>query len=221
MGTMKVFMRVEGFAGSSTEKGREGWSDVRGFTHEMTYPFDMRDNKGRGEPEHGAFLVSKEMDKASPKFYEALAKKKKVDQVVLEFERDTPGAGSTEIYFRIGRTMTMSRQTTYSLSAERVALALVAILAVLIIVHVVAMQLNFNPAFGLRENTAFTTGKSHFLIWTKRKALERGLTRDYSFCLLYCLFTGRVFSWLRTGPGIDGGSGSGWGWDFAFCHWMK
>ena len=104
MGTMKVFMRVEGFAGSSTEKGREGWSDVRGFTHEMTYPFDMRDNKGRGEPEHGAFLVSKEMDKASPKFYEALAKKKKVDQVVLEFERDTPGAGSTEIYFRITLT---------------------------------------------------------------------------------------------------------------------
>ena len=50
----------------------------------------MRDNRGRGEPEHGACTVMKEIDKASPKFYEALAKKKKIDSVLLEFERDKP-----------------------------------------------------------------------------------------------------------------------------------
>lgn len=101
MGSMKVFMKVEGIAGSSMEKGRSDWSDVRGFDHALQYPFDMRDNRGRGEPEHGACTVIKEIDKASPKLYEALAKKKKIDSVLLEFERDKPGEGSTEAYFRI------------------------------------------------------------------------------------------------------------------------
>tara|TARA_R110002094_G_scaffold79448_2_gene85333 strand:- start:889 stop:1371 length:483 start_codon:yes stop_codon:yes gene_type:complete len=101
MGSMKVFMKIEGIAGSSMEKGRTDWSDVRGFDHLLQYPFDMRDNRGRGEPEHGACTISKEIDKASPKFYEALAKKKKIDSVLLEFERDKPGEGSTEAYFRI------------------------------------------------------------------------------------------------------------------------
>jgi type VI secretion system secreted protein Hcp len=101
MGSMKVFMKVEGIAGSSMEKGRKDWSDVRGFNHALQYPFDMRDNRGRGEPEHGACTVLKEIDKASPKLYEALAKKKKVDSLLLEFERDKPGEGSTEAYFRI------------------------------------------------------------------------------------------------------------------------
>ena len=104
MGTMKVFMKVEGIAGSSMEKGRDDWSDVRGFDHKLQYPFDMRDNRGRGEPEHGACTILKEIDKASPKFYEALAKKKKIDSVLLEFERDKPGEGSTETYFSIKLT---------------------------------------------------------------------------------------------------------------------
>ena len=47
MGSMKVFMKVEGIAGSSMEKSRSDWSDVRAFDHELTYPFDMRDNRGR------------------------------------------------------------------------------------------------------------------------------------------------------------------------------
>lgn len=101
MGSMKVFMKIEGIAGSSMESGRADWSDVRGFDHLLKYPFDMRDNRGRGEPEHGACQVLKEIDKASPKFYEALAKKKKVDSVLIEFERDKPGEGSTEAYFRL------------------------------------------------------------------------------------------------------------------------
>lgn len=49
----------------------------------------------------------------------------------------------------------MSRQTTYSISAGRVAFTLVAILAALIVVHVVAMQVNFNPALGLKEKYGF------------------------------------------------------------------
>jgi uncharacterized membrane protein len=49
----------------------------------------------------------------------------------------------------------MKPLTTYSISPERVASILVAIMAVLIIVHVIAMQLNFNSALGVKEKLGF------------------------------------------------------------------
>jgi len=49
----------------------------------------------------------------------------------------------------------MKHATTYSIRAEKVGLILVAILAVLIVVHVAAMQANFNDALGLKEKYGF------------------------------------------------------------------
>jgi type VI secretion system secreted protein Hcp len=99
--SMKVFMKIDGLPGSSLDQKHKDWCDIRGFSHEMSYPFDMRENKGRGEPVHGAFTLLKEMDKASPKLYEALAKKKKINKVEFEFWRDKPGEGGSEKYFSI------------------------------------------------------------------------------------------------------------------------
>lgn len=101
MASMKVFLRIANIPGSSLDKNHEDWCDVRGFSHEMKYPFDMRENKGRGEPVHGEMSISKEMDKASPKIYEALAKKKRIEEVEIEFWRDNPTDGGSELYFTI------------------------------------------------------------------------------------------------------------------------
>lgn len=49
----------------------------------------------------------------------------------------------------------MKLLTSYSLQAERVAFKLVAMLAVLLAVHIIAMQANFNPALGLKERFGF------------------------------------------------------------------
>jgi type VI secretion system secreted protein Hcp len=101
MASMKVFMKIDKMPGSSADANHGDWCDVRGFMHTMEYPFDMRENKGRGEPVHGACSVTKEIDKASPKIFEALAKKKKVKQVEIEFWRDNPSEGGSEKYFTI------------------------------------------------------------------------------------------------------------------------
>ncbi|MCA8918927.1 MAG: type VI secretion system tube protein Hcp [Planctomycetes bacterium] len=101
MASMKVFVKIDGMPGSSSDANHGDWCDVRGFNHGMEYPFDMRENKGRGEPVHGACSIVKEIDKASPKIYEALAKKKKVNKVELEFWRDHPTEGGSEKYFTI------------------------------------------------------------------------------------------------------------------------
>ncbi len=45
--------------------------------------------------------------------------------------------------------------TTYIVRPERVALTLVTILVILIVVHLLAMQANFNPALGLKEKFGF------------------------------------------------------------------
>ena len=101
MASMKVFMKIDGMPGSSADANHGDWCDVRGFSHLMEYPFDMRENKGRGEPVHGGCSVTKEIDKASPKIFEALAKKKKVKQVEIEFWRDNPSEGGSEKYFTV------------------------------------------------------------------------------------------------------------------------
>ena len=49
----------------------------------------------------------------------------------------------------------MKSLTTYSLRPERVASILLVIMAILIVVHVIAMQVNFNPALGLKEKYGF------------------------------------------------------------------
>ena len=99
--SMKVFMKVKDMAGSATEAGRSDWSIVFGFDHLLKYPFNPSLGGGSGEPSHGACTAIKEIDKASPKLYEALAKKLMVASVEFEFERDLPGDGKTEVYFKI------------------------------------------------------------------------------------------------------------------------
>ena len=49
----------------------------------------------------------------------------------------------------------MKPLTAYSLRAERVALTIGAVMTVLIVLHVLAMQANFNPALGLKERFGF------------------------------------------------------------------
>ncbi|MBN4054947.1 type VI secretion system tube protein Hcp [Acidimicrobium ferrooxidans] len=98
---MKVFMKIDGMPGSSLDKNHKDWCDVRGFDHRLEYPFDMRENRGTGEPTHGSLKITKEIDKATPKLLEALAKKKKIATVELEFWRDKPGEGGSEKYFTI------------------------------------------------------------------------------------------------------------------------
>lgn len=49
----------------------------------------------------------------------------------------------------------MDSLTVYSIRAERVAFILIAILVVLLIVHILAMQANFNPALGLKAKYGF------------------------------------------------------------------
>ena len=101
MSGMKMFMQVDGIPGSAVEAGRENWSLLTDFDQELDYPFDARENRGAGEPRHGAVTAWKDTDKSSPKLAEALAKKRRIESVTFEFERDNPRDGAAEVYYRV------------------------------------------------------------------------------------------------------------------------
>lgn len=101
MATMNVYCQIDGMKGECLEQGHKDWSVVLGFEHQIDYPFDFREGRGKSEPSHGGLTIVKPLDLASPLISEACAKKKKVGKVVLEFMRDNPKDGSTEMYYSI------------------------------------------------------------------------------------------------------------------------
>ena len=101
MATMNVYCQIDGMKGECPEKSHKDWCVVLGFQHEIDYPFDFRESRGKSEPNHGPLSVLKPLDLASPLLAEACAKKKKVAKVVLEFMRDNPKDGASEMYYSI------------------------------------------------------------------------------------------------------------------------
>ena len=99
MATLNVYCQIEGMPGECVEQNHKDWCVVLGFDHQVEYPFDSREQRGKGEPQHAGVTVVKPLDAASPLLAEACAKKKKVNKVVLEFTRDNPEGGGTQKYY--------------------------------------------------------------------------------------------------------------------------
>jgi len=97
----RVYMKIDGIAGSCMERNHADYCDVRGFDHEMTYPFDITQGQGKSEVKHGPIKVLKPIDKASAILYTKLSKREKIDKVLFEFWWDNPQDGQLEKYFTI------------------------------------------------------------------------------------------------------------------------
>ena len=105
MGQQAIYMQVtvdgEVLKGQCTDVDHKDWCNIRRYYQELSYSFDARESKANSDPVHGPFVVIKEIDSASPNFYEALVKRKVVDKVELQFYRDNPKSGLKEHYFQI------------------------------------------------------------------------------------------------------------------------
>jgi len=101
MATMNVYAQIDGMKGECTEEKHKDWCVVIGYSHRIEYAFDFRQGAGKGEPEHSGLTITKPLDPSSPMLAEACAKKKKIAKVVLEFMRDSPTDGATQMYFTV------------------------------------------------------------------------------------------------------------------------
>ncbi|MCA1692827.1 MAG: type VI secretion system tube protein Hcp [Actinobacteria bacterium] len=67
--------------GSVTQKGREGTILVRGASHEIVSPRDPASGQATGKRVHKPFVITKEVDRATPLLYQALV----TNEVFLEW----------------------------------------------------------------------------------------------------------------------------------------
>jgi len=92
-----MFMRIEGIPGESTDAGHKDWIELLSYDQRITGT-QPPDPLRSGHPEFGKFIITKRIDKASPKLAEAVCKGTHIPAVTLELCR---GSGETkEVYMR-------------------------------------------------------------------------------------------------------------------------
>jgi type VI secretion system secreted protein Hcp len=94
---------IEGWgswAGEDDQVGREGSSLVQAASHEVTIPRDPQSGMASGRRVHHPLIITKRIDKASPKLYRALVQGERLSEVVLKWYRiDQAGGGGQVHYF--------------------------------------------------------------------------------------------------------------------------
>ena len=71
--------------GSVTQKGREGKIMVIAVSHEIVSPRDPASGLPTGKRMHKPFVITKELDRSSPKLYNALVNNENIPEWELEF----------------------------------------------------------------------------------------------------------------------------------------
>jgi type VI secretion system secreted protein Hcp len=86
--------------GSSQRRERQQMINLFDFDHAVSLPFQSHRNLANGSVVHQPVVVTKEIDKSTPKLYQALVEKETLLQVVLEWYR-FDGKGEENVYFKI------------------------------------------------------------------------------------------------------------------------
>ncbi|MFH2041769.1 MAG: Hcp family type VI secretion system effector [Acidobacteriota bacterium] len=86
--------------GSCTIKGREGTIMVYALDHPIEIPRDLHSGLPTGKRVHKPMTITKEIDKSSPKLYQALTSGEQLTEVVMDFYRISP-TGTEEKYYTV------------------------------------------------------------------------------------------------------------------------
>ena len=93
--------------GDVFERGKEGMIKVVAYSHEIVSPRDVASGMATGKRQHKPFVITKELDKASPKLFTVLTTNENLPEVTLSFYRPSlkgAGAGASAQYFTIKLT---------------------------------------------------------------------------------------------------------------------
>jgi type VI secretion system secreted protein Hcp len=94
-----AFLQIDGVPGESQDDKHKDWIELESYGHQMTQPVSStRSSAGgaaTGRTQHGDFTVTKFIDKASPKLYEAVSNGKHFSKAKIEVCR----AGGAQLKF--------------------------------------------------------------------------------------------------------------------------
>jgi type VI secretion system secreted protein Hcp len=102
MSAVDMYLNIDGIKGESTDDKHKDWIQVLSYSHGMSMPVSSTKSSAggaaTGRTQHGDFSITKYVDLASPKIYEAVSNGKHVGKVVFEMCR---AGGSQVPYFTI------------------------------------------------------------------------------------------------------------------------
>jgi type VI secretion system secreted protein Hcp len=82
-----AYLQIDGIKGESIDKGHEGWIEILSYSQSISQPISAptpSGGGGTGKPAHQDFVITKHVDIASPKLYEACATGKHFPNAVIE-----------------------------------------------------------------------------------------------------------------------------------------
>lgn len=87
---LNAYMKITGqksgqIKGSVTQKGREGSIMVIAVSHSIVSPRDANSGLPTGKRMHKPFVITKELDQASPKLYNALVNNENLSTIEIDF----------------------------------------------------------------------------------------------------------------------------------------
>lgn len=86
--------------GSSARRGREDKIEVFQFNHCVEIPLGVDQSVGSGQATHRPMDVIKEVDRSTPKLYQALCQRERLEEVKLVWYRYNQ-AGKEDLYYAI------------------------------------------------------------------------------------------------------------------------
>ncbi len=84
-----IYLQIDGIKGESTDSEHKDWIEILSFSHGISQPATATGTIRRTNLED--FVVTKHVDIASPKLYEACASGKHINKVVTELRRASGG----------------------------------------------------------------------------------------------------------------------------------
>lgn len=96
-GGNKIFLNVDGISGESLDDKHDDWIDVLSFSHGISQPTSgLTTTRTAERSTHGDFIITKELDKSSPKLALASCNGDHITEVVIEVCR----ADTSDKYMR-------------------------------------------------------------------------------------------------------------------------
>jgi type VI secretion system secreted protein Hcp len=93
------YLQLDGVPGESLDANHKDWIELLGFGHEMTQPVSnttvSAGGASTGRTQHGDFAITKYVDKASPKLYEAVSNGKHFGKAKIQACR----AGTNQVVY--------------------------------------------------------------------------------------------------------------------------
>lgn len=113
---LNAYLTVKGqkqgnIKGSVTQKGREGTILVHAASHEIVSPRDAASGLPTGKRMHKPFVVTKEVDRATPLLYQAMVSNEQLPEWTLRFARPT-AQGVEHQHYTVKLTNPRSRPST-------------------------------------------------------------------------------------------------------------